>query len=431
MRSEINDILYNWLPLSYKRNFDEFTIRNIQEYIKIDIVNDIFWEKHYLVQLDEAETEKLLFFMREHSNIFLEKNNHLILNKWKNISNEKYLIPREKRIVKSLSWSKVWAWQKSKKQFAKTYFEWAPFFETKEIVFWSVLWNMIELWEYNDVDLIKDKVMTNFQWEIEIDARKEWMILKSIENIQDNHEFIDRLIEMSFDFWSEMEIRMQLFIDEVCLIGFADNWTEDWKTIKEFKTWKTPWTQKKVDEHWQLDFYCLMTYLEKWYLPNDVELTWFETVDDWEGWITVTWRIETFKFDVQKHKDRILAWEQKIPALFKEIQEYQLEWEKEQWNEAEVDENLFLQLYEVNKEMNKLKEQETELKQKIEDDMKAKDLTSFKKEWFWSIWFTTRKSWDYDDSVKLAKSNFDDIKKKFENENEPIEKSSIAFRFEK
>jgi len=33
------------------------------------------------VQLDEAETEKLLFFMREHSNIFLEKNNHLILNK--------------------------------------------------------------------------------------------------------------------------------------------------------------------------------------------------------------------------------------------------------------------------------------------------------------------------------------------------------------
>jgi len=30
--------------------------------------------------------------------------------------------------------------------------------------------------------------------------------------------------------------------------------------------------------------------------------------------------------------------------------------------------------------MNKLKEQETELKQKIEDDMKAKDLTSFKKE---------------------------------------------------
>jgi len=49
------------------------------------------------------------------------------------------IIPKENRLVKSLSWSKVWSWQKSKKQFVKTYFDKAPFFETKEIIFGSTL----------------------------------------------------------------------------------------------------------------------------------------------------------------------------------------------------------------------------------------------------------------------------------------------------
>jgi hypothetical protein len=38
-------------------------------------------------------------------------------------------------IVKSLSWSRIYSWTNSKKQFIKTYFEKEPFFETKEIIF--------------------------------------------------------------------------------------------------------------------------------------------------------------------------------------------------------------------------------------------------------------------------------------------------------
>ena len=343
------------------------------------------------------------------------------------------IIPKENRLVKSLSWSKVWSWQKSKKQFVKTYFDKAPFFETKEIIFGSTLWNMIELWEYHNIDMIKDKVMTNFQWEIEIDARKEKMILQWISNIQSNPEFIEKLQEMSFDFWSEMEIKMNSIIDDVYLIWFADNWTSDWKNIKEFKTWKIPWTQDKVDNHWQLDFYCLMTYLTKWYLPDDVELTWFETADDWQNWITITGKIETFKFDVQKHKDRILDWQTKIPKIFDDIQREQLLWEegKNSIEWENFDDDLFIDLRDIERAKMSLDIESKLIKKQIEIQLIENNLSEYKLDGFGSVSYTTRKKFNYSDEVKEAEKHFKALKKEFENNNEYTETKSLTFRINK
>jgi len=344
----------------------------------------------------------------------------------------KYLIPKEERLVKSLSWSKVWAWQKSKKQFIETYFEWKPFFETKEIIFWSVLWNMIELWEFEDREKIVAKVMQDFSWNEVIDPRKEKLVRQSIENILANNEFVEKIKEMYFDFWSEFEIKMDAFIDDVYLIWFADNWTDDWKKIKEFKTWKTAWTQKKVDEHWQLDFYCLMTYLTKWYLPEDVELTWFETKDDWNWWITVTWKIKTFKFDVEKHKDRILSWIDKIPKIFLDIQKEQLAWqEQKKWETAEnIEVSKIEKLADLSKTIKELQEQEKELKKEVEEELKNNWLEKFALDGVWTAYFTKRKTYKYPDYIKELETTYKEKKKEYEKSDEAEfeEKETFTFR---
>jgi len=342
----------------------------------------------------------------------------------------KNIIPKEDRLVNSLSWSKVSTWQKSKKQFIKQYFEKEPFFETKEVIFGSTLWNMIEIWEFENEDKITEKVLRNFDGVVEVNEKKERRIRESIENIKSNPEFIAKLQDMAFDFGSEMETKMISFIDWVCILWYADNTTADWKKLKEFKTGKTPWTQEKVDNHGQLDFYCLMTYLEKGYFPEDVELTWFETKDDSEGGITVTGKIKTFKYDVEKNKERILARKEKLPKIFKDIMQAQLDW---QWSEEkqEIDENLFKKLWEVEKEKSRLDDISKEIKSQIEEDMKKKNITDWKIEWVWSVGYTIRKSYEYNDEVKQAESFYKKMKKDFEQNNEYTEKASLTFRFNK
>ena len=345
---------------------------------------------------------------------------------------EKYLIPKEQRKVRSLSWSKVKMWTENKKNFINTYFDWKPFFETKEIIFWSTLWNMIEMWEYYDIEKIVDKVMRDFNGEVVVDIRKEKIVRQSIINIQENPEFIWKLEELSFDFWSEYEIKMDSFIDDVYLLWFADNWTDDWKKIKEFKTWKGAWTQKKVNEHWQLDFYCLLTYLTKWYLPDDVELTWFPTKDDWNWGITITGEIKTFKYDVEKFKDRILGWEEKIPKIFLDIQKEQIAWETQKdWETAEkIEDNKIMELADLWKQIKRLQEREKEIKKEVEEDLKNNWVEKYALDWIWTAYFTKRKTYKYPDEIKELETEYKEKKKEYEKSDnaEFTEKESFTFR---
>jgi hypothetical protein len=57
--------------------------------------------------------------------------------------------------IKSLSWSKIYSFENFRSQFIKTYFEEAPFFETKEIAFGKVLGTMIEERDFDEDVIIK------------------------------------------------------------------------------------------------------------------------------------------------------------------------------------------------------------------------------------------------------------------------------------
>ncbi len=76
--------------------------------------------------------------------------------------------------IKSLSWSKINTFETSRSQFIKTYFEEEPFFETKEILFWKILWTIIELWSFDEDEIIR-AISKDRNWEIQ-DKLPIWSI---------------------------------------------------------------------------------------------------------------------------------------------------------------------------------------------------------------------------------------------------------------
>lgn len=330
------------------------------------------------------------------------------------------------KLVKSLSWSKISMWLKNRKQFIKTYFEKEDFFETKEILFWKCLWKVIEEWEFENEDYIVLSCLEDFNWEIILDKRKEKLLRQAFKNIK---KYADIFQDLQFDLLPVYEHKLQEFIDGVCVLGYVDNTNKELTKIKEFKTWKKPWTQEDVDENGQLDIYCLLIYITKWYLPEDVELIWFETRDNEKWEIDLTWRIERFKYDVEKNKERILLWKEKIPEIFEVIQKEQLAWEKRKWKEDLFDKNLLHKLYELEIEKKSIELRQTELKEQIQKNLELNKLEDYKLEWVWSVFYTTRKKYEYSQEILDLEKNYKDAKKEFEKKAKPEITKSLSFRF--
>jgi hypothetical protein len=63
--------------------------------------------------------------------------------------------------------------------------------------------------------------------------------------------------------------------------------------------------------------------------------------------------------------------------------------------------------------------------------MNKYSLKDYKIEWLWSVFYTQRKSYEYDENIKNAEDTLKQIKKDFEKTHEPIIKESLSFRLSK
>ncbi len=64
----------------------------------------------------------------------------------------------------------------------------------------------------------------------------------------------------------------------VCpLVGKLDTFDPRTKSFRDHKTGKWPWTQKKVNEHGQITFYCYLIWLKYKKLPPMMWLDWLNT----------------------------------------------------------------------------------------------------------------------------------------------------------
>lgn len=71
------------------------------------------------------------------------------------------------------------------------------------------------------------------------------------------------------------EYELRANIGDIFLIGFADHYCPDTKTLHENKTSdnKEKWNQKTVDSHSQLTMYALLLFLQDKVAPKDVSIT--------------------------------------------------------------------------------------------------------------------------------------------------------------
>lgn len=181
-----------------------------------------------------------------------------------------------------LSWSSLSTWEKSKTEFYKRYILKEPIFETKELKFGK--------W---------------FAQEIEKPISQDETI-----------ELIRPLLGNYICHEHKVETSIITPIGVVPIISYLDAYDPG---IGEYKTGKTPWTQKRVDEHGQLDFYNLVKGV-----PMKTTLYWVQTENDTNGNIRLTGKVQKFdriitNKDIENMRGRLIKAAVEIHDYYQEI----------------------------------------------------------------------------------------------------------------
>ncbi len=157
---------------------------------------------------------------------------------------------------KYLSWSQLNLFERSPKEYSRSYLEGRKRPDNKYIRFGKKLADRLELGLPSDD--------------------------KTIEHVVN---FLPKTPEVEF------EIKANFC--GVPLLGRLDGFDPRNKKITEYKTGKK-WTQKKVDSLGQLTFYSCLVWVEYKVLPKKIVLYWIETKED-VGELELTGKITMFK----------------------------------------------------------------------------------------------------------------------------------------
>lgn len=134
----------------------------------------------------------------------------------------------------------------------------------------------------------------------------------------------------------EKELRCEW--DGIPLVGYVDTCDLEKFCMREYKTGKKPWTQKRADEHGQIDMYLLMIYIMYKIKPEQmkVHLDWMPTKDSGddhdslEAFLKSKSKIEFVEpfevksFETKRTMSDVLKFGAKIKRIYKEMEEYAL-----------------------------------------------------------------------------------------------------------
>lgn len=190
---------------------------------------------------------------------------------------KKILLPRG-----YLSWSQIDLWEKSPKRYREKYFLGADQYVTKEMRFGKKFAKARETGKCDDKKILE--------------------IAKSATAYK-NKEY-------------KLECVVKSGKDEIPILCYLDSYEDG--LVGEDKTGKTPWTQKRADDHGQIKFYnvALRIITGK---AHKFFIRWFETEEKEKGIITLTGRVETFP--VEKSTMDYLKMTARIIKVAKQISE--------------------------------------------------------------------------------------------------------------
>lgn len=122
----------------------------------------------------------------------------------------------------------------------------------------------------------------------------------------------------------KMEYEFKATLSGINFTGYADAYDEDIFHLEEYKTGKTPWTQKRVDDHGQITLYLLMRYLSENVKPEDHQcrLHWLPTCDTEDGEITLVEPFAHQTFHTTRTLKELLLLAAEITKTRKEMEIY-------------------------------------------------------------------------------------------------------------
>lgn len=178
---------------------------------------------------------------------------------------------------------------------------------------WPVLsWSMVSAWQYDPE-----------QW-----YERYYLGVRGVPNsaMRIGIEVGDRLITdptflPTLERPDIFEKNLTASIGDITITGHIDGWFE--KGIDEYKTSlnKDRWTQKKVDEHGQIDFYCLLRYLNEKVKPEDLRLRLWAIPIKEHG--DFSWEAqEPICFNTKRTMADILRFAAYLQKTHKEMQEF-------------------------------------------------------------------------------------------------------------
>ncbi len=122
---------------------------------------------------------------------------------------------------------------------------------------------------------------------------------------------------------SLFEFELNAKFGKIPLIGYIDSY-ELHTDLLEFKTGKKPWTQKRADDHGQLDMYLLMLHLTYNVKPHDVQcsIVWMPTQETGDFQISLIDPNKVHIFPTKRSMSDILRFGMRINETYKKMDEY-------------------------------------------------------------------------------------------------------------
>ncbi len=139
------------------------------------------------------------------------------------------------------------------------------------------------------------------------------------KKIQSDPTFLPKLTR-----YSNLQFGMSVVFNRIPLIGYADAWESELPAMRDYKTGKKPWDQKRADETGQLTMYALMTFIQEKIKPEDIRffIDWMPTQENGDFSISFVKDMKIQTFETRRTMNDILAFGSRINQTVKDMHTY-------------------------------------------------------------------------------------------------------------
>lgn len=119
------------------------------------------------------------------------------------------------------------------------------------------------------------------------------------------------------------EYELRATFGKIPLIGFIDSYNEH-TDLMEYKTGKKAWTQKRADDHGQIDMYLLMLNIMHKVKPHDIycRIVWIPTQENGDFSISMINPDKVHVFETHRSMADILRFGMRINETYNKMVEY-------------------------------------------------------------------------------------------------------------